>query len=185
VLAAGFGAVLACYLFIDMAWTFAAREDAIAAHLVNFAFAGLGAGAFIWLRRSAKASRKRTPWAAFALSWGLALAACGAFSLAYPGMVLANAAREADGAPYCIALNRRQAPPQARSQLTFLTMDKHFGLHHAMLYVQRDDAITPFHWSYRQGKFAPGIYGWAHMSSINCAPQHAPTATLPVFARAE
>jgi hypothetical protein len=186
VLAAGFGAAAASYFFLDKAWRFAAREDAIASHLLIFAFAGLGAGAFIWLRRRARHPLTRAPWAAFALSWGLALAACGVFSLTYGGNVLASAAREANGAPYCIALNTRNAPAHARTDLTFLTMDKGVSIHHAMLYVQRGEALSPFHWSYRQGRFAPGIYGWAHNNGgdLKCAPRHGFAAALPLFARA-
>jgi hypothetical protein len=105
------------------------------------------------------------------LSCGLLLfSAPGAF---YPYVVIQSAQHIAGSNLYCIGLNRRSRLLNSLEDLTLLTMDKNDFAHHAVLLVEKGDAtFEPYHWSYFESKFLPGIVNWANDNkpSISCRP---------------
>ncbi|MGL4234657.1 hypothetical protein [Tabrizicola sp.] len=122
-LAAGFGIVLAVALFWRAAWFLDGASHGYLWH-AGFGVIALGALATAWWRRRAVL---RAGLVGFALVT-LGLTTWGAFI--FPAEVRANAEEVADGAPYCIDLNKRlsnalsQGTVQSMGDLTFLTISK-------------------------------------------------------------
>lgn len=91
----------------------------------------------------------------------------------YPYVVIQSAQRIAAKNPHCIGLNTRARPLNSLEDLTLLTMDKSNFEHHAVLLVEKEDStLEPYHWSYFQSDFLPGIGNWTNDSrpSIPCRP---------------
>lgn len=76
----------------------------------------------------------------------------------YPYVVVQNAQNIAGENPYCIGLNKRSRPLNSLEDLTLLTMDKDNIDHHAFLLIEKNNStLEPYHWSYLESKFLPGI----------------------------
>lgn len=117
------------------------------------------------------------PFKALLLTLGLF---CGTFAFSgigifYPHVVIRSAQNIAGENPYCIGLSRRNRPPSSMEDLTLLTMDKSDFDHHAFLLVEKQNGtVDPYHWSYFQSKFLPGIVNWTseNKPSIPCRPKN-------------
>lgn len=106
-----------------------------------------------------------------------------ALGIFYPSVVIQSAQSIAGENAYCIGLNQRNRPLISVEDLTFLTMDKGRIGHHAFLLVEADNGVMePYHWSYLQSKFLPGVVNWANKNrpSIPCRPKHDFSSKLPL-----
>lgn len=101
----------------------------------------------------------------------------------HPYAVIRSAQNIAGESPYCIGLSKRNRPPESLEDLTLLTMDKSNFDHHAFLLIEKQDGtVDPYHWSYFQSKFLPGIVNWENENrpSIPCRPKHNFASDLPL-----
>lgn len=115
--------------------------------------------------------------------------ACGILFLSivgifYPYAVTKSAIMIAKDKPYCIGLNSRHRSLKAYEDLTLLTMDKGKDDHHAVLLVEKEDStFEPYHWSYLQTGFLPGVINWNNeqRSSISCRPEYRAIEKIPLI----
>lgn len=106
----------------------------------------------------------------------------------YPYLVTQSAQKIAEENPYCIGLNGRSRALSSLEDLTILTMDKNSLNHHAFLLVHKNGEIfEPYHWSYLQSKFLPGVVNWksGNSPSIPCRPAPNFIKNIPLISNSE
>ncbi len=127
---------------------------------------------FCILRSSRLRHTKHLRVLAFTLPGLSILAVATVLSVLYPIRVLAEAQETTSGNPYCIEMSSRDRDLQSWQDIMFFTMDKDMGPHgghHAILLVDRDGEIEPFHWCYRSGKFLSGVVNWNNKNRLPVA----------------
>jgi|GEM_PF-4862151 len=179
-LGAAAGLVAAGSLFIGLADELARQSVGVWVHV------GFVGGALLLLPLLVQALRRRCPRCR-RVAWPLAVffGVSGSLSLAglvYPFLIVHSATTMAAGAPHCLALGGLPRVVRSLSDLTLFSLPKNGYFHHAVMLVDRDGTLEPYHWSYWKMAFEPGIRDWGRPSglTIACRPLADFTARLPL-----